>query len=114
MDVPAVRQREGLVAVRLGAEACSDLVKGEAKPRGSGEGFEPSRGSVSLFNTPMVLLQMIVQVPVRGARTKRVKSSHRISTFPGAGESLSSSMIGGGTRSNRSSSWLKRLMCSVF
>jgi hypothetical protein len=65
MDVPAVRKRERLVAVRLGAEECADLIKDKAKPPGCDEGFEPSRGPVPLLNAPMVLLQMIVQVPVR-------------------------------------------------
>ena len=64
MDAPALRKREGLVAVRLGAEKASDLIKDATETCGGGEGFEAAHGPVALFNAPMVLLEMIVQVAV--------------------------------------------------
>jgi hypothetical protein len=39
MDAPALRKREQLVAVRLGAEKHVDLIKETTKPRGGGKGF---------------------------------------------------------------------------
>jgi hypothetical protein len=41
MDAPALLKREGLVAVRLGAEKASDLIEDATETCGGGEGFEP-------------------------------------------------------------------------
>jgi len=60
MDAPALGKREGLIAARLGTEKRSNLIKDVTGTRGGSEGFEPVRGSVPLFDFPMVLLQMIV------------------------------------------------------
>jgi len=49
MDAPALLKREGLVAVRLGAEKASDLIKDATETCGGGEGFEPAHGPVALF-----------------------------------------------------------------
>ena len=68
MDVPAVRKRESLVAVRLGTEECSNLIKGTAERRSGGEAFESARGPVALFDAPMVLLHMVVQIAVGPVR----------------------------------------------
>jgi len=65
MDEPALRWREGLVAVRLRAEKRAHLIKDAAEASSRGKGFEPARGPVPLLNAPMVLFQMIIQVAVR-------------------------------------------------
>jgi hypothetical protein len=44
MDAPALLKREGLVAVRLGTERVSDLIKDATETYGGGEGFEPHMG----------------------------------------------------------------------
>jgi hypothetical protein len=68
IDAPALRQREGLVAVRLGAEKRSDFIKDAAEVSSRGQSFNPAHGLVPLLDTPMVLFYMIVQVPVRPVR----------------------------------------------
>jgi hypothetical protein len=55
IDAPALRQREGLVAVRLGAQKRADLIKDAAEVSSRGKGFEPAHGLVPLLDTPMVL-----------------------------------------------------------
>jgi hypothetical protein len=59
IDAPALLKREELVTVRLGAEKCSDLVEDGAETCGCGEGFEPARGPVPLFDPPMTLFQKV-------------------------------------------------------
>jgi hypothetical protein len=54
MDAPTLCKREGMVAVRQGAEKRSDFVEAVTETRGGGEGFEPACGPVSLFETPKV------------------------------------------------------------
>jgi hypothetical protein len=68
MDAPALLKREGLVAVGLGAEKRAELIKDATEPSSRGKGFEPSGGPITLFNAPMVLLQMIIQVAVGPVR----------------------------------------------
>jgi hypothetical protein len=60
MDGPALRQCEGLVAVRLGTKKRPDLIKGATEACSRGNGFEPARGAIWLFDPSMVLLQMVV------------------------------------------------------
>ena len=60
MEVPVLRQREGLVAVRLGAEKRADVVEDAAEACSRSKRFAPSGGSVALFDAPMVLLQPVV------------------------------------------------------
>jgi hypothetical protein len=60
MDAPALLKREGLVAVRLGAEEASDRIEDATKTCGGDEGFEPAHGPVALLNAPMVVLQAII------------------------------------------------------
>jgi hypothetical protein len=56
MDAPALRQREGLIAVRLRAEKCSDLTEDATETCDSGEGIEPAHRPVPLLDAPMALL----------------------------------------------------------
>jgi hypothetical protein len=64
MGAPSLRQREALVAVRLRAEKRADFLEAATKAHGGGEGFESARGPVALFDAPMVLLQMVVEMAV--------------------------------------------------
>jgi hypothetical protein len=64
MDVPTLRQREGLVAVRLRAEKGAELIKDVTETCSHRKGFEPSSGSEALLHSPMVLLQMVVEIAV--------------------------------------------------
>jgi hypothetical protein len=85
MDGPALRKRHGLVTVGLGTEKGSDLIEDEAETRGSGEGFEPARRPVALLDTPMVLLQMVVEMavgPVQHPVPKDVSNGARVGVMP--------------------------------
>jgi hypothetical protein len=55
MDGSVLRQREGLVAVRLGTEKGSDFIKDAAETRSGGERFEPAHGPVPLLDALIVL-----------------------------------------------------------
>jgi hypothetical protein len=65
MEAPALLKCERFVAVRLGAEKRSDLVKDVAETRSGGKRFEAAHGSAALLHTPMILLQMVIQIAVR-------------------------------------------------
>jgi hypothetical protein len=54
--------------VRLGTEKGAGFIKEATKARGTTALFEPIHGTVALFNAPMVLLHMIIQVAVRPMR----------------------------------------------
>jgi hypothetical protein len=91
MDAPALRKWEGLVAVRLGAEKRSDLIKDTTETRSCGKGFEPSGGPRALFNAPVVLLQMIIQVtvgPVRHPLPKDIPNGTWIGIMAIGGDAL--------------------------
>jgi hypothetical protein len=68
MDAPTLLKREELVTMRLGTEKGADLNEGAAETCGCGEGFEPTRGPVPLFDPPMILFQMVVQIAVGAVR----------------------------------------------
>jgi hypothetical protein len=53
-----------LVALRLWTEKGADFVKGEAKACRGMAVFEPTHRATSLLDSPMVLLQMVVQIAV--------------------------------------------------
>jgi hypothetical protein len=50
---------------RLRPQRGPDLVEEATEACSGAEGFEPTRGPIALFDAPMVLLQMIIQVAVR-------------------------------------------------
>jgi hypothetical protein len=60
MNVPTLRHREGLVAVRLRAEKGADLIKDVTETCSHRKGFEPSGGSEALLHSPMVLLNGLI------------------------------------------------------
>jgi hypothetical protein len=64
MDGTALRKRNGLDRLRLGAEECSDLIKDKAETGSGGEGFEPAHRPIALLDSAMVLLQIVVQIAV--------------------------------------------------
>src|SRR5262249_32981727 len=81
MDAPALLKREGLVAVRLGAENASDLIKDATETCGGGERWGPGHGPVALFNAPMVLRQLLIQGgigPVRHLLPEGVPEGTRV------------------------------------
>lgn len=64
MDATALLKRERLVAARPGTEQGSDLITEATKASGALTVFEPTHGPVALYNVPMVLLHMVMQVTV--------------------------------------------------
>ena len=65
MSGSALLQGERLIAVRLGAEKRTHLVEQATEARSSGAVFEPAHRPISLFDSSMILLQMVIQVAIR-------------------------------------------------
>lgn len=71
--------------MRLRSEQGPDLVEKAAETPSRGKGFEPVHGTVPLFNTAMVLLQVIIQVAVRPVHhplPENVPNRARINIMP--------------------------------
>jgi hypothetical protein len=54
-----------LIAVRLGTEEGSYFVEQATEAHRRGAAFEPAHRSIPVFDSSMILLQMIVQITVR-------------------------------------------------
>ena len=54
IDIPALHQRQGLIAPRLGEEKGADLVEEATEACSSAERFESTHGSVPLFTDPVI------------------------------------------------------------
>jgi hypothetical protein len=52
----------------LRAEKRADLIKDATETCSCGKGFEPTGGAITLFNAPMILLQVVFQITVRPVR----------------------------------------------
>ncbi len=62
---PASSQRDLLVAGGGWAQEVPQLVMGKAKPCRRGEALEAEHGADTLFDAPVVLLEVIVEVLIR-------------------------------------------------
>jgi hypothetical protein len=49
-----------MIALRLGTQKGTNLIKAVAEARGNGSSFEPSHGLVSLFHGAIVVFQVVV------------------------------------------------------
>lgn len=65
MESSSLLEGEALIAVGLGPWKATNLIEDPTEVRSGVKGFEPTHGTVPLFNTAMVLLQVIIQVGVR-------------------------------------------------
>jgi hypothetical protein len=65
MDAAAFCEGEVLVVTRPRPEKGTDLVEDATAACGGGEGSQPARRAIPLFNAPMILLQRVVEVAIR-------------------------------------------------
>jgi hypothetical protein len=61
----ALLQGEGLMAVRLGVEKRTHLVEEAAEARSRGAMFESAHRPIPVFDSSMILLQVVIQVASR-------------------------------------------------
>jgi hypothetical protein len=62
VDRSSLLEGEGLIAVELGTEKRTHLVEQTTKARSRGAMFESAHGLILLFDSSMILLQMVIQV----------------------------------------------------
>ena len=65
MDAAAFCEGEVLVVTRLRPEKGTDLVEDTTEACCGGEGSKPARRAIPLFNAPMILFQMVIEIAMR-------------------------------------------------